>query len=66
MKRIQNVSLFLSVIGGFLYGIEGIFQIDLISALSLKLPAAGVIVKVLFAASAMINILLFSDIRNSK
>ncbi len=60
MKRILNISLFLSILACLLYGIEGIFQLDLIASLSLYTPGIAVILKVIFAACGMINILWFS------
>ena len=60
MKRILNISLFLSILACLLYGIEGIFQLDLIASLSLYAPGIAVILKVIFAACGMINILWFS------
>ena len=61
MKRILNVSLFLSILACFFYGFDGIFNLDLIASLSLRAPSAAVILKVIFAACGMINILWFSD-----
>ena len=52
MKRILNVSLFLSILACLFY---------LIASLSLRAPSAAVILKVIFAACGMINILWFSD-----
>ena len=60
MKRILNISLFLSILACLLYGIEGIFQLALIASLSLYAPGIAVILKVIFAACGMINILWFS------
>ena len=61
MKRILNVSLFLSILACLFYGLDGIFNLDLIASLSLRAPSAAVILKVIFAACGMINILWFSD-----
>ena len=61
MKRILNLALFLSIIACLLYGLDGIFNLDLIASLSLHSPSLAVMVKVIFAACGMINILWFSD-----
>ena len=61
MKRILNISLFLSIIACLLYGIDGVFDLDLIARLSLHLPAVSVLIKIVFAACGMINILWFSN-----
>ena len=39
MKRILNVSLFLSILACLFYGLDGIFNLDLIASLSLRAPA---------------------------
>lgn len=38
MKRILNVSLFLSILACLFYGLDGIFNLDLIASLSLRAP----------------------------
>lgn len=60
MKRILNIALFLSILACLFYGLDGIFNLDLIASLSLHSPNLAVIVKVIFAACGMVNILWFS------
>ena len=45
MKRILNVSLFLSILACLFYGLDGIFNLDLIANLSLRAPSAAMILK---------------------
>ncbi len=60
MKTIQKCCLLFSIIGCLCYGMDGIFQWDVLNTLELHAPGIALLIKTLFAASGMINILLFS------
>ena len=66
MKRILNVSLFLSILACLFYGLDGIFNLDLIASLSLRAPSAAVILKVIFAACGTATLACHQGSREGK
>lgn len=60
MKHLQKVCLIWIILGGFLYGLDGIFQLDLLGMLEIRFPILSACIKILFAAGAMVSLLLIN------